>query len=72
MNDKKHKKEFAPMYEKADMQECTHTGYFVPMGYEAFDRGNNQFSVVAGKLCIRCGIEFHSIIELTKPPTGIN
>lgn len=54
--------EKAPEWEKADPANCTHTGYYVPIGMEVFKIGvaEDLYEVIIGKICLRCGKEFTS------------
>lgn len=46
----------APNFEKVTEKDCTHTGYYVPMGYDSFPVANGDAVLVSfGVICMRCG-----------------
>lgn len=50
------RKDDAPNFEKVEQKDCTHTGYYVPMGYDSFPvAGGDAVLVSFGIICMRCG-----------------
>lgn len=58
----------APNFPKIDPKECTHTGYFVPMGYDSFPVANGDAVLTSyGVICMRCGTVWPHVQLLESP-----
>ena len=64
----KARKDDAPNFEKVTPEECTHTGYYVPMGYDSFPLANGTAVLVSfGVVCMRCGKIWPHVQVLENP-----
>lgn len=63
------RKEDAPNFEKVAPEDCTHTGYHVPMGWDTLPIGLDAKAVLIsyGILCMRCGKTW-AHVQLTETP----